>query len=194
MSEKGQGEELIEGTGVGTGVGVDGTPAAAAAAGGGSQADQSGPGDDPLGGLTPSDFPAPPTPEEPEPAEKELPVDGPTDTRAGHDYPPGHDGPRGDPPEWQGPEQETSGPSVDDLQSGADQPADAPKPTQEEIDAAEERRQRGYDDAMRRRDEQRAREEGPPIEPPDLTPDQPEGSGEKPVGSYLGDQEKPVIT
>lgn len=119
MSEKGQGDESTDegagaGTASGTGIGIDGT----ASAGGGSAADQSGPHqgdtqtrDTGLEGLSPRDFPPPEVPED-APTEPTFPGGGPTDTRSGWDYPPGTDGWRGDPAEWQGPSQAPEGPPV----------------------------------------------------------------------------------
>ena len=151
MSEKGQGEASVEGTGAGTGGSVDGTPAAGAAVGGGSQADQSGPGDDPLGGLTPSDFPPPPTP--------------------------------------------AGGPDAEGGSSGSSEPPSEPAETPDQAEEREARRQRGYDDAMRRRAEREARENGPQVEPPPLDGSlDVKGTDESSAGSYMGDDEKPVLS
>ena len=60
MSEKGQGEESAVVTGVAAPERTDGGSATATApSGGGNQADQTGPDQDALGGLTPRDFPEP---------------------------------------------------------------------------------------------------------------------------------------
>ncbi len=165
MSEKGQGEESNQGAATATDAG---SAIAGVSSGGGGQADQTGPGGAGTVAVDQGDSVA-------DDIEKAAEAVRATEAEAER--------------------------TLDDLKGAAEDAKEAlgdekeadTKPTQEELDAAEERRQKGYDDAMRRRDEERAREEGPPVEPPDLSDDS-KGSDDKPAGSYMGDDEKPVLS
>ena len=198
MSEKGQGEQDVDDAGTGSGsgsaVGIDG----GSVAGRGSPADQTGPGvgdtqtrekgpwsnpdpnapEDPLGGLTPADFPAAPAPEEAAPGEPEIPGGGPTDTRTGWDEAPTQ------PYEPQGPPQET------DAERAARRQAE-----QEAADEVQAKRDEAYGRSMEERDRRQAEEDGPQMEPPDLTGDTETPDKPSSVQDYFPPEEnKPVIT
>jgi hypothetical protein len=188
MSEKGQGEEATTGTGAGEG--TDGT--AAGGSGSGSQADQSGPSvgdtqtrdrgewsypdpnapEDPLGGLTPSDFPAPPVPEEGEATEPQFPGGGPTDTRSGWDEAPTA------PYEPQGPPQESESQRRERERAEADE--------------SQSRRDEGMGKAMERAAREKAEQEGDQIDPPSF--EQPEPPQKSALSEMPPDEERTVMS
>ena len=104
MSEKGQGEEATRGPASGTATATDvGSAIAGEAAGGGSQADQSGPDDAGTMALDPGGSVA-------DDIEKAAEAFRATDGEVAGD----------EPPDWQGPEQEAAGPTLEDVKGAED--------------------------------------------------------------------------
>jgi hypothetical protein len=204
MSEKGQGEELLEGAG---GAGATPQPAsgggsAASPSGGGSQADQSGPPDAasgigvggevgtevdqdslPTGSMSdrfdPESPGLPEVPEAPEiPEVPEMPETTPEPPASFDD-----EATRLEPPP---PELADSPGELEQEQARAERAKAA--------EEARERHDRAYGEAMERRYDREAREAGldPNAQPPDLEIQEPPKDGQDPVGKYSDD--KPVIT